>query len=168
MRVIPFNHEPGRLPPTLAKVPFLAQLTGSAMDGLLSRASVLEFFPGDVIIREGEQSAYFCILLKGSVRVVKGVEEVARIEENGALIGELAMLNGEARSASVEGLTHGFCLRVEPGFLERLSDQDRSAFYATLYRFVARLLGERLAECTAQLAAAEKELQNYRSAPVRL
>lgn len=167
MRVIPFNHDPGSLPPSLAKVPFLAQLGGSTLDGVLSRSSVLEFFPGDVLIKEGELSAYFCILLKGSVRIVKGVEEVARIEANGALLGELALLNGGARSATVEGLSHGFCLRIEPGFLERLSDADRSAFYATLYRFVALLLGERLAECTAHLAAAEKELQGYRPSSAR-
>src|SRR6478609_160916 len=100
MRVIPFNHEAGRLPPSLARVPFLAQLTCTAVDGLMSRSSILEFFPGDVLIKEGEQSTFFCILLKGAVRIVKGVEEVARIEENGALLGELALLNGEARSAT--------------------------------------------------------------------
>lgn len=168
MRVIPFNHEPGRLPPTLAKIPFLAQLEGKTLDGLLARSSVLEFLPGDIILREGEQSGDFCILLKGAARVVKGAEEVARIDETGALIGELALLNGEARSATVEGLTHGFCLRVESGFLDRLSPEQHNLFFAALYRFVARLLGERLAECTAKLAACEKELALLKGGPVQL
>lgn len=79
------------------------------------KSSVLEFLPGDIILKEGEQSHDFCILLKGA----------ARIDETGALIGGLALLNGEARSATVEGLTHGFCLRVESGFLDRLSPEQR-------------------------------------------
>lgn len=168
MRIIPFNHEPGCLPPTLAKIPFLAQLEGKTLDGLLARSSVLEFLPGDIILKEGDHSDDFCILLKGAARVVKGTEEVARIDETGALIGELALLNGEARTATVEGLTHGFCLRVESGFLDRLAPDQRGFFFAALYRFVARLLGERLAECTAKLADCEKELSLLKSGPVRL
>lgn len=168
MRVIPFNHEPGRLPPTLAKIPFLAQIEGRTLDGILARSSVLEFMPGDIILKEGEHSDDFCILLKGAVRIVKGTQEVAHIDETGALIGELALLNGEARSATVEGLDHGFCLRVESGFLDRLSADQRNLFFAALYRFVARLLGERLADCTAKLAACEKELAALKSGPVKI
>lgn len=168
MREIHYQHEGGALPPTLQSVPFLQQLDGEMLDKVLTNTVVLECERGDVIIQEGDDSNYFCILLKGTVDVTKGSERVARIDGAGEMLGELALLNGENRSASVVAATHAFCLRVEPKFLSELSDTGRHAFYAVLYRFVAGLLSERLDACSKRLATREDELRQIREGKFKL
>ena len=168
MREIIYRHCGGELPPTLQKVPFLRALEGQQAIDLLDNTVVLECEKGDVIIEEGDDSKYFCILLRGVVDVVKDGSRVARIDGAGEIIGELALLNDEKRSASVVAAGHVFCLRVEPGFLDKLSEPQRHAFYAVLYRFVAGLLGERLDACTKKLAEREDELRQYREGKFKL
>ena len=41
-------------------------------------------------------------------------------------------------------VAHTLCLKVEPDFLDDMNDAERNGFYAKLYQFVARVLGERL------------------------
>ena len=158
MREIQYKHEPGSLPPTLQKVPFLHGLKGSTVDNLLTDAVLLECNPGDKIISEGDHSKFFCILLKGAMDIVKDGKKVNCISDSGAMLGELALVNDSARSASVVAATHSFCLKVEPGFLEGLNDAERNGFYARLYQFVSKLLGERLEESTKRIVDLEKKL----------
>ncbi len=156
MREIPYNHETGNLPPTLAKVPFLKSVDQPALDGILKHSSLIECDPGDVIIREGDTPEEFFVLLRGTVQVTKSGKEVAVIDSAGELIGELGVLNQEARSATVAAATHAFCLKIGSRFLEKLSDADRNAYYAVLYRFLVEVLAGRLAETSARLAELEQ------------
>ena len=168
MREIHYRHQEGMLPPTLQSVPFLQALDGEMLDKVLGNTVIIECERGDVIIKEGDDSNYFCILLKGTVDVTKGGERVARLDGAGEMLGELALLNGENRSASVVAATHAFCLRVEPEFLKELPDASRNAFYAILYRFVAGLLSERLDSCSKRLAEREDELRQIREGKFKL
>lgn len=168
MREIPYLHESGLLPPTLARVPFLAKFDSPQLDQLLSNAVILDCDPGDVIIEEGHGSKFLCILLRGSVSVVKGGVSIATIKDAGEVFGELAVLNDEARTASVVAVTPVFCLRIDPGFLDRLSDAERSGFYAVIYRFINALLADRLEECNRRVTAIEKELATLKGARYRL
>ena len=165
MREIPYNHEAGNVPPTLASIPFLAKLDGSLVDDVLSNSTVLECEPGDTVIREGDVSDFFIILLRGAVKITKSGETVAELDGSGQMIGELALLNDAARSATVTTTTPAFCLRVESAFIDKLSDADRNAFFAILYQFVAGILADRLASATTRLAEAEAELHKLKSGP---
>lgn len=165
MREIPYNHESGNVPPTLAKIPFLSKLDATLLDDVLANSTVLECEPGDVIIREGDLSDFFVILLRGAVDISKAGETVAGLDGSGQMIGELALLNDEARSATVTARSAAFCLRVDAAFINRLSDADRNAFFAILYQFVAGILADRLAECTGRLAKTEAELHQLKSGP---
>ncbi|MEM0970507.1 MAG: hypothetical protein AAGJ31_14220, partial [Verrucomicrobiota bacterium] len=60
--------------------------------------------------------------------------------------------------ATLVAETQVYCLRVDPSFLEDLSDVERSAYYASLYCFLAKLLAERLDSTTTKLAIAEQRL----------
>lgn len=168
MREIPYLHEPGLLPPSLARVPFLAKFDPPQLDRLLSHAVILDCDPGDVIIEEGDDSRFLCILLRGAVDVVRHGVRIAAIKDAGEVFGELAVLGGEARSASVVATTSVFCLRIDPEFLEGLTDLERSGFYAVVYRFVNALLAERLDDCSRRLAEVESELAALKGTRFRL
>ena len=146
------------MPPSLGRVPFLLGLEPTVIDKLLGNALLLECDAGETLIIEGDDSKFFCILLKGSMDVIKDGKKITRISNSGEMLGELALVNDRARTASVIAATHSFCLKVEPKFLDGLSDAERNGFYAKLYQFVAKILGDRLDERTARIAHLEKRI----------
>ena len=128
-------------------------------DSVLSKAVLLECEAGETLIKEGDDTKFFCILLKGAVKIVKDGKKIAEVSESGQMLGELAMVTEHARTASVVAVRHTFCLKVEPDFLEGVSDSEGNAFYARLYQFVAQLLGERLEEAAAHIAKLEEKIR---------
>ena len=158
MREIPYNHEKGAIPASLRKIDFLSHMDDSALDEILGHSSILECSAGETIFREGDVSKEFYILLKGTVQITKAGKPVAVVKAAGELLGELSSLRQQERSASVTAAGHAFLLKVDPDFLNDLSANQRTAYYAVLYRFLAKVLAERLAETSARVAELEKEL----------
>ncbi|MGE5499015.1 MAG: Crp/Fnr family transcriptional regulator [Syntrophothermus sp.] len=68
------------------------------------RELIREFKTGDVLIREGDKSAGFYILIDGRLGVYKSNVKVAEIVENGVVFGELAMILNKPRTATVTAL----------------------------------------------------------------
>ena len=162
MHQYPYNHTPGNLPPTMTKIPFFKAIDDKSLDEVLGRSSLLDCEPGDVIIKEGTLDKDLFVLLKGQVQVEKDGKVVAGIGQQGELLGELALISEEGRSASVVAASRVYCLKIEGANLKDLSEADRNAYYAAVYQFLARLLAERLEKTTAKLAAAEEQLQQIK------
>ena len=161
MREIRYHHESGKVPPSLEEVPLLHSLGDATMDRLLSQAVILECERGDTLIEEGDDSKFFCVLLKGAVDIIKEGEKVNRIHDSGEIIGEMALATENPRSASVVAATHVYCLKIEPDFLEKLGETERAGFFAKLYQFVAKLLGERLEESSKRIAQLEEQIATF-------
>ena len=159
MRQIPYNHEAGHLPPSIERISFLSGFNKSCLDQILKNTNIIECDVGDLIIREGDHDKDLFILMRGSVNVLKGDEVVGKLNTAGELIGELALLSGEERTATVQASERTYCLKIEPEFLKSLSSEDRNAYYAVLYRFISDLLAARLNETSERLAKLEKKLE---------
>ncbi len=70
---------------------------------------ILAFAPGQAVIREGDRPDAFYVITKGeaivSQRDATGVERVVNVLREGQFFGELGMLRGEPRNATVRGRT---------------------------------------------------------------
>src|SRR3989304_7805907 len=88
---------------TLASVPLFSQ--GSRRDRTrLAKATVPRRCPrGEVIVEEGGQAIAFYIIAKGKAEVLKGSQRLATLGD-GDFFGEMALLDGYFRSASVRAL----------------------------------------------------------------
>ena len=89
----------------LADVPLFARLPPAALEEL-ARASRTRTYPaGQVIWSEGDPGDALLVLEEGQLRVTRttggGVEVVLAVNDAPAALGELALLDGEPRSASV-------------------------------------------------------------------
>lgn len=119
----------------LAQVDFLQVIDAAERRALAERAARRLFSPGEVIVRQGEAGAELFILLRGEVVVVidgpTGEIEVNRLGP-GKFFGEMALVTGEARKATVRA--HDECellvidheafervLQSRPELVERLS-----------------------------------------------
>ncbi|SNS60473.1 cAMP-binding domain of CRP or a regulatory subunit of cAMP-dependent protein kinases [Actinomadura meyerae] len=87
---------------------FLADLTPAERADLEARARVRDFERGDTLFSEGEQPGWVAVLLRGRVKAFsyreQGGEALLAVRGPGALLGEVAAIDGLPRSASVAAL----------------------------------------------------------------
>lgn len=99
----------------LAHVPIFAGLSKDQL-AALARLVVRRSFPrGQVIIREGDTDAALYIIVSGQVTVTKkanpgGPDLHLATQGAGAFVGEMTLLDGSPRSATVTALTAVECL----------------------------------------------------------
>lgn len=112
----------------LPRVPLFAGLTAGDFDKLASCAHERRMRRGDVLIRAGDPGLFMMIIIQGEVRVllsgVSGREQIVSTLSQGAIVGEIALLDGKARSADVVASTNGSVLVIERGALLRFLEQD--------------------------------------------
>ncbi|QKW34185.1 Crp/Fnr family transcriptional regulator [Actinomadura sp. NAK00032] len=87
---------------------FLADLTAAERADLEARSRVRDFERGDTLFSEGEQPGWVAVLLRGRVKAFsyreQGGEALLAVRGPGALLGEVAAIDGLPRSASVAAL----------------------------------------------------------------
>jgi CRP/FNR family transcriptional regulator len=115
---------PGESVELLARVPLFSELSPDELERI-SRVSVARSFPAGVrVFHEGDHSDACYLVRKGDLRVTREHPDGRAIAlatlGPGDLFGELAMLDGEARSASVETLTDSELLALPAADVRRL------------------------------------------------
>jgi CRP-like cAMP-binding protein len=86
------------------------------LQDLLERAQLCPMKKGDVLLHQGDGGDYLIILLDGTIRVSmvasNGREIILDYLEPGAVIGEIALLDGGERTASATALGEGKYLKL--------------------------------------------------------
>jgi CRP/FNR family transcriptional regulator len=108
----------------LARVPLFSELSRDELERI-SRVSVARSFPAGVrVFHEGDRSDACYLVRSGDLRVTREHPDGRAIAlatlGPGDLFGELAMLDGEARSASVETLSDAELLALPAADVRRL------------------------------------------------
>lgn len=138
----------------LKQIPLLAGLSDAELARVESAATTKTFPKGTVIINEGDSGSSMFLLLHGRVKVFvsdgHGKEFVLAVLGPGECVGELALLDDEPRTASVETEeATSFLVVQKVDFLELLSDSPQIQF-KLLMNLVAR--SRQLTESVKNLA----------------
>ena len=100
-----------------------------------------------IIFKEGEKGTFMCLIVEGNVAVLKANQENENIElavlPKGRTIGEMAVLDGEHRSASCRTATQCTLLTLSRDALDKML-QDSPYIAAKLIRAIAVSLSRRL------------------------
>src|SRR5215469_1980644 len=112
----------------LRKVDFLRELDDSLLKLLLSSVQVHEFGAGEVLMRQGEAGETMYIIRHGHVEVIAHGEEgsdrhLATMGKS-EIIGEAALLTGEARNATIRALDDVEVIEMNREGLTRLFKQS--------------------------------------------
>jgi CRP-like cAMP-binding protein len=111
-----------------------------------------KYEPGEIIIREGDYDAWVFFLIKGDLRIsVKGVE-VGSIRRLGDVFGEMGIIDGSPRSASIQALTPTLCVAVDASILDRQTAKDTYVVQSILYRIFCEVLAVRVRELDKRLS----------------
>lgn len=150
------------LRPTVPKLPVFRALTRSERQIVAEITEHIELEAGQTLVNEGEPAPSLWIVESGRVRVSKntehGEENLTTLGE-GAVIGELSLLDGLPASATVKATQEGATLRIPRDQLIALRENHAPTYYKIM-REVVRILVERVRAMNARIKA-------LRSDPVR-
>ncbi|MDX6274338.1 MAG: putative peptide zinc metalloprotease protein [Frankiales bacterium] len=109
---------------TVARLPLLDEIAPEGLGELAGRVRRRHFVPGEAIVRQGTAADGFYVLRHGRAAIVEettdGAESVIAHIEAGASFGELAILEGTPRTATVRAETRGEVFIVDAGTFQRL------------------------------------------------
>ena len=125
---------------------------------LLSFSKLRKYEMGEVITLEGEYDNWVYILLSGEVSVIKGEQELARIDTPGDAFGEQVLIDYRPRSATVEATTDTICLAIDSSRINELEEVDRDKFNTVFFRLLAETLSTKLRAVNQQLLTLQQEL----------
>ncbi len=118
-----------------------------ALRSLVEKLSPIEVAKGDAIIREGDPPGAMFILEKGRARAFhsnNGTQQNLAFYRDGDFFGELSILNGSPRAATVEAFSDCWLLALEPDAVRDLKRR---------YPEFSNLMEERLAQYQAETEA---------------
>ena len=109
----------------------------------ISRAKTFE--QGEIIFNEGDSGASMFILLSGEVSIKKGRKFIAKLER-GASLGEMSLLDHEARSADALAEKDSVLLKIDQDVFYELMESN-----ADIMKQIIRLLTSRIREANSKL-----------------
>jgi CRP/FNR family transcriptional regulator, cyclic AMP receptor protein len=157
--------------PELLQSALLRDFSAAEADRLGANMLLVRAQPGQLLIAEDEGSDWMMLLLRGTVDVGKrkvgtgsGGEGEAPVEitrlavvKEGAVLGEMSMLDGEPRYASCWALSEVEAAVLSRGAVGRLINTEPAVGAKLLVR-LTQLLAQRLRNTSSQLV---KALQNH-------
>ena len=123
---------------SLSSVPLFANLSARQLRKLAQSATEDRYEAGDVIVREGGHTETLFVVLEGTANVVKEGRTVARRVPS-ELFGEISMIDGRPRTASVVADTPVRCLVLYHDGLRKLVSEDPQMAWTLLQTLAGRL-----------------------------
>ncbi|HYJ61153.1 MAG TPA: cyclic nucleotide-binding domain-containing protein [Actinomycetota bacterium] len=122
----------------LARVPLLARLSKRHLLELAADADQVALEPGQTVVEEGMLGEAMFVVLTGSAVVTRRRRRVGQILP-GDFFGELSVIDGGPRSATVRAETGLTLLRLSRATVRRLIEEDPAIAITILEVMVGRL-----------------------------
>ncbi|MBJ80134.1 MAG: hypothetical protein CMH60_02335 [Myxococcales bacterium] len=110
-----------------------------------------------VVVKEGSQDAFMCLLVKGKMAVHKeGSDKAARNINQirvGKTFGEMSLIDGEPRSAAVSAIMPSTILVISEDHFEKLIE-EKPRLAIRLVMHIAKLTSQRLRQSSGMLVDA--------------
>ena len=130
----------------------LLELQDSLSADLFASAAVLRLAADDTLFLAGDTGDGCYLVEDGLLKVVvashSGGERILAFLGQGAIVGEMSLIDGRPRSASVVAVR-----QAALKFLSRASFEEFTNQYPDVYKYLMKLLASRLREANALIAA---------------
>ena len=143
----------------LQNLPSLGAVSDKYIKDLLRFSKIRKYDDREIIIKERSYDNWIYILFSGVAKIKKDRKEIATLDKVGSIFGELAAIDGKARSASVEAVGQTVCLAIDTTFINEMADPlEQALFVSVLYKFLAEVIAQRLRSTNEELAMVRFEL----------
>ena len=140
---------PAEIPQRLARIDWLRTMDAANVEKLAASCHTALYATGDTLVRQGDVGDSMYIILGGQVRVAVATDKLAPIEVAQKcacdFFGEMSLLTGEPRSASVIAMEDTEVLIIDKSVFTEVISKDKE---------VLAQLVDALADCQSGLAAA--------------
>lgn len=140
----------------IAHVEVMQNLPIAERQAIIPFLKPIHFEPGEVICEEGTPGDYFYMIVTGEAEVRKGYK-VLNIMEPGEVFGEMALLTGEPRSATVVARTPMELYQLHQEHFNHVLHWSPHLAWA-----LSRALARRLRDATNSRLAVEHHLDRWR------
>lgn len=121
------------------------------LHAFLQLAKLREYEAGEAIIQEGEIDCWVYFLINGKLEILKDDKIITRLQNPGDLFGEMGVIDGSPRSATVRAAAaKTVVLGVDSSTVDReLREKNHSLAHA-VNRMFADILADRLRKLTEE------------------
>jgi len=110
-----------------------------------------QYRAGETVIQEGDFDCWSFWVVKGVFDVIQNKEVIATFSTSGEIFGEMSVLEGIPRTASVVSVTPGVCLCIDMSVIENLTDESisttiKNGFYKVILNRLGKIKNKILAE----------------------
>ena len=140
----------------LAKLRLFRPLNDRELLRVLQVTDVITFLDGETVMKQGETGDALFVVLEGQVQVIRGGAVIATLEQ-GAHVGEMALVRNQPRSASVKSKGQSELMVIRRSDFFELLRNEHSLAVKLLWQFLA-VVADRLAETSRELGQAREEL----------
>ncbi|HSR36796.1 MAG TPA: cyclic nucleotide-binding domain-containing protein [Desulfurivibrionaceae bacterium] len=143
-------------------LPAFAAFDDRRLKELLRLCKICTYESGEIVIQEGEREQCMYFLFSGSVQVSKGGKVISTLRRTGDVFGEMSLVDGSPRFATVRAVGETTCLAVDASQLEQRAAKDGAEFQAAMYKMFAHILTQRLRDTTEDYLEVRQELEQVK------
>ena len=125
----------------LSNIPLFATMNPEQLKNIAAKTEILEYPAGTYICREGEWGDSLYVIMHGSVSLVKDGIELGTFRRQGDCVGEMTLIDGQPRSASLRTTSDVRLLQLRSASFESMLTA-----YPESCREILKVLSERLRE----------------------
>ena len=133
------------------------------LQSFLEVGKLCEYDQEETIIQEGDTDTWMYFLLAGEIEIVKNDTQIKILRRSGELFGEMGVVDGAPRSASIRSLTKVLLLGVDGSLIEKKHQKNELAFGYTMFRLFTEILVERLRLTTQENIQLREELDSLKN-----
>ena len=139
----------------LIQMPIFDSLTSEELEIVSEHMNTVEVNEDEVVFREGDRGDSVCFVFEGSLEVLKQTETgnsvvLTRLRRNSS-IGEMAVIDEFARSATVKSITKSTLVTLTREAFERILE-DHPSIGTNILKGLSRLLSLNLRKTSSRLA----------------
>ncbi|HHL39079.1 MAG TPA: cyclic nucleotide-binding domain-containing protein [Deltaproteobacteria bacterium] len=155
--------EENRLLLDIAKgLPLFSSFDDDALKALTCYCRLRKYGDGSPIFNQGEYDNRIFFLISGAVRVFRDGVIISVLRRSGDVFGEMSLLDGRPRSATVVAEGETRCLVLDASCLDTLPELCRDNFRYILHRVFTTVLSQRLRATTEELLSARREIERLK------
>ena len=122
----------------LKVVPLFAHCDAKQIDFIVTQVDEMDFAAGKVLCTEGTYGGDFFILESGAADVTRGDKKIATMQP-GDFFGEIALVDGGKRTATVTTTVPSRCLVLGPRQFQNVLHQNVEIIHAVMKALTARV-----------------------------
>lgn len=143
------------------ELPIFKEIEADRIRRIIGLCKMRQYEPGEDIIVEDTYDHWMYILISGEVTVLRKGVELGGLRRFGDVFGEMGIIDGSPRSATVRCSRKAMCLAMDASSLDRLDQEDRVFFHAVIFRSLAEDLSVRLRRMNDENVGLKERIKAY-------